>query len=61
MDTIVDLLPVVLVVLGSLIAALAAISPLTKSDVDNRLLDVLRSVADFIGRLIGAAGPKAKP
>lgn len=60
MDYIVEYAPVALVVLGALIAVLTVVSPLTKSDVDNRLLDVLRKVADFVGRMIGAASPAAK-
>jgi hypothetical protein len=59
-DTIISHVPTALAVLGAVIALLAVISPLTKSDIDNRALDQLRKVADFLGRLIGSAGPKVK-
>lgn len=52
--------PTALAVLGAVIGVLVVVSPLTKSDVDNRMLDALRKLADMLGRLIGAAGPKAK-
>lgn len=60
MEYLVQYAPVALVVLGALITVLAVVSPLTKSDIDNRMLDVLRKVADFVGRLIGSAGPAPK-
>ncbi len=60
MNTAVTLAPVALAILGAVIGVLAVVAPLTKSDIDNKALTALRAVADFVGRLIGAAGPKAK-
>lgn len=54
MDKIVELAPVVLVVLGAVIAALAAVAPLTKTKRDDDALVLLQRVMDFVGRLVGA-------
>lgn len=57
LDKIVDLVPVVLTVLGGLIVALAAVAPLTKSEVDNKILAGLRKL---VAVLSGFIGHKAK-
>jgi hypothetical protein len=45
--------PNVLMYLGAAIAGLAVVSPLTKSNVDNKVLDVLRWVVAFGGKVVG--------
>lgn len=45
--------PAALQVLGGIIAVLVVISPLTKSDVDNKILDALRWVVAFGGKAVG--------
>lgn len=51
---------VAMAVLSGLITILVAVSPLTKSDLDNRALDVLRKVRDAVAKLIGVpVEPKA--
>lgn len=61
MDKILEMLPVALTILGALVTVLAVIAPLTKSDLDNRALDVLRKLVDALARLMGASvAPKAK-
>ena len=53
---------VALLVLGGVTAGLAVLAPLTKSDVDNKLLDVFRKLATVLGSLIGAkAASKPAP
>lgn len=49
---------VVLAVLGGLIAILAAVAPLTKSTLDNKVLDALRFVRDLLVKLVGGSVPK---
>jgi hypothetical protein len=39
--------------LGAAIAGLAVVSPLTKSNLDNKVLDVLRWVVMFGGKVVG--------
>jgi hypothetical protein len=53
-DYVTNLLPVVLVVLGALIASLAAIAPLTASKRDDDALVFLQKIMDVVGRLVGA-------
>lgn len=45
--------PDVLKYTGALIAALAVLSPLTKSNLDNKALDILRWVVMFGGKVVG--------
>lgn len=59
MDKLVEFAPTALAILGAVIGLLAVIAPLTKSDLDNKALDALRKVADFVGRLVGANVVKA--
>ncbi len=54
MDKLIELAPVALIILGSVITALAAIAPLTKTKRDDDALVLLQKVMDFVGRLIGA-------
>ena len=39
--------------LGLLISALTVVSPLTKSNIDNKALDILRWVVMFGGKVVG--------
>ena len=39
--------------IGLLISALAFVSPLTRSDIDNKVLDFLRKVVAFGGAVVG--------
>ena len=48
-----------LAILGAIITILAAVSPLTKSDVDNKALNFLRKLQDLVIRMIGPQ-PTAK-
>ncbi len=59
MDFILQYLPVTLQVLGAVIALLVVVSPLTRSNLDNRLLDVLRKLANVLSRLVGSPTLKA--
>lgn len=61
MDKLLEVLPVALAVLGAIVTALAAVAPLTKSDLDNRALDVLRKLVDLLARLMGARVPPKAP
>lgn len=58
LDKVVELAPVALMVLGGLVAALAAVAPLTKTDVDNKVLDALRKAQELVARLIGVKAAK---
>jgi hypothetical protein len=59
MDKLVEYAPTALALLGALIGLLAVVAPLTKSSLDNRALEALRKVADFVGKLVGARAPAA--
>lgn len=48
-----EYVPTVLTGIGGVIAALAVISPLTRSDLDNKALKILRKVVSFGGLLVG--------
>lgn len=48
-----DHAPNVLMYLGAVIAGLAVVSPLTKSNLDNKALDILRWVVMFGGKVVG--------
>jgi len=48
--------PVALEVIGGLIVILAVISPLTRSDIDNKILAALRKVVALGGKLMGHKG-----
>lgn len=61
MDKIVEYAPTALALLGALIGLLAVVAPLTKSNVDNRALELLRKLADLVGKLVGARAPAPKP
>lgn len=45
--------PDVLMYLGAAIAGLAVVSPLTKSNLDNKALDILRWIVAFGGKVVG--------
>lgn len=58
LDKFVAMLPTVMIVLGSLVTALAAISPLTKTDIDNKILDFFRKLQAIVAGLIGVKASK---
>lgn len=55
MDTVTSVALVASAILAGLITILAAVAPLTKSDLDNKILAAMRWVRDMIAKLIGAA------
>lgn len=52
-----DYAHVALDVVGGLITILVVISPLTRSDLDNKALKVLRKVVELGGKLVGHKTP----
>ena len=57
LDFVMQWSPVALVALGAMISVLAVLAPLTRSDVDNRLLDKLRTLAALVAKFVGHKAP----
>lgn len=58
MDTLITAAQIGLVIIGALIAVLAVIAPMTKTESDNWVLAKLQALKDAIGKLIGAKPTK---